>query len=299
MKIILTGSLGHIGSPLTQNLVNKGHAVTVISSNAERREAIEGLGAAAAIGSVDDAAFLTKTFTGADAVYTMVPPVSYLQPDLDPVKHFSNIGKSYQEAILNTGVKHVVNLSSWGAHRDNGTGGIVGTYYLEQILNKLPGDVSVTHVRPTSFYYNLFGMIPAIKSTGRIAANYGGEDRTVLVAPADIAVAVAEELENTGQRRDVRYVASDELTCNDVALILGKAIGIPDLQWVLITDEEAMQNLERAGLPKKSAEFLVELQAGHHKGIIAEDYWQYRPEQLGQVKTVDFARDFAAAYHRQ
>jgi nucleoside-diphosphate-sugar epimerase len=33
MKVAITGSLGHIGKPLTQELVKKGHSVTVISSN--------------------------------------------------------------------------------------------------------------------------------------------------------------------------------------------------------------------------------------------------------------------------
>ncbi len=35
MKITITGSLGHISKPLTQELVQKGHSITVISSNTE------------------------------------------------------------------------------------------------------------------------------------------------------------------------------------------------------------------------------------------------------------------------
>ena len=45
MKITITGSLGHIGRPLTTGLVQKGHAGTVISSNPERQKKIEALGA--------------------------------------------------------------------------------------------------------------------------------------------------------------------------------------------------------------------------------------------------------------
>ena len=298
MKIVITGSLGHISQPMLKELIRNQHAVTVISSNPDRSNEIEKLGATAAIGSVEDAAFLAKTFNGADAVYTMVPPVSYLQPDLDPIKHFSRIGENYASAIIKAGVKRVVNLSSWGAHRNNGTGGIVGTYYLEQIMNELPLEISLTHIRPTSFYYNLFSFIPAIKFTGKIAANYGGEDRTVLVAPEDIASAVVEELQSLASGRSIRYVASEELTCNEVASILGEAIGEPGLQWELISDEQAKQNLEKAGLPPRSCKLLVELQAGHHKGLIAEDYYKHRPV-LGRVKLKDFAKDFAAAFKKQ
>ncbi len=62
MKIVLTGSLGNIGRPLTENLVKDGFDVTVISSNPERQNTIESLGAKAATGSIYDAGFLTETF---------------------------------------------------------------------------------------------------------------------------------------------------------------------------------------------------------------------------------------------
>ena len=77
MKIIITGSLGNISKPLAQELVQKGHAVTVISSNPDKQKDIEAMGATAAIGSVEDVSFLAKTFTGADAVYTMLPPFKF------------------------------------------------------------------------------------------------------------------------------------------------------------------------------------------------------------------------------
>ena len=299
MKIIITGSLGHISKPLAEELVQNGHAVTVISSSPDRQSAIEAIGATAAIGSVKDVAFLEATFTDADAVYTMVPPVSYFDPNLDPVAEFRNIGNNYAAAIRQAGVQRVVNLSSWGAHRDNGNGGIAGAYHLEQILNELPNEVSITHIRPTSFYYNLYSSIPSIKAAGMIATNYGGNDCTVLVAPSDIAAAVAEELQTPAEGRKVRYVASDELTCNEVAKILGEAIGKPDLQWIVIPAEQMQSRLEATGMPPHMSANLVELQAGHHSGIIAEDYYRNRPAALGKVKTIDFAKEFALIFHQK
>ena len=72
MKIIITGSLGHISKPLAEELVQKGHAVTVISSNPDKQMDIETIGAAAAIGSIEDVIFLAKTFTDADANYLSI-----------------------------------------------------------------------------------------------------------------------------------------------------------------------------------------------------------------------------------
>ena len=68
MKTIITGSSVNISKPLAEQLVSKGHSVTVISSSEERKAAIEGIGATAAIGSMNDFSFLTKTFSGADAL---------------------------------------------------------------------------------------------------------------------------------------------------------------------------------------------------------------------------------------
>lgn len=292
MKIVVTGSLGHISQPLTEELVQKGHAVTVISSKPEKQKDIEALGATAAIGSLEDVDFLASTFTGADAVYCMIPP-NYAAPD--QIAYYRQTGRNYADAIRKSGVKRVVHLSSFGADLEKGTGVILGSHHVESILNELPG-VNLTHMRPTSFYYNLLGFVEMIKEQGFIAANYGGADKVVLVSPIDIAAAVAEELGSpTGP--DVRYVASDELTCNEIAAILGAAIGKPDLKWITITNEQMQSGLEAKGVPTALAASLVELYAGLHTGALAQDYYLHRPAGMGKVKLTDFATEFAAAFN--
>lgn len=74
MKIVITGSLGNVAKPLTQQLAATGHDLTVISSNEARKHDIESLGVTPAIGSITDVDFLTQTFQGADAVFVMTPP---------------------------------------------------------------------------------------------------------------------------------------------------------------------------------------------------------------------------------
>lgn len=128
MKIIVTGSLGNISKPLTQELVQKGHSVTVISSTPERQKEIEALGATAAIGTLEDVNFLTATFTGADAAYCMAPP-DIANPN--QILYYQNIGKTYKAAIANSNLKRVVHLSSYGAHLPSGTGFITGSYKIE------------------------------------------------------------------------------------------------------------------------------------------------------------------------
>lgn len=291
MNIVLTGSLGNIGRPLAQALVNKGHSVTVISSKQEKQRDIEALGAIAAIGSVLDIDFLTAVFSAANAVYTMNPP-NFMASD--PINYYKQVGNSYAKAIRQSGVKRIVHLSSWGAHLGKGTGFIVGSHDVEQILNELHG-VAITYLRPASFYNNLYHYIGMIKSVGFIGTNFGGEDRLVMVSPKDIAAAAAEELDQTSGIK-IRYVASDERSCNDIATVLGEAIGKPDLKWITFSREEAQAAMKKNGMPAHIAEKMVELNASIHSGVIREDYDLNKPQVMGKIKLEDFAKEFAASF---
>ncbi len=297
MKVILTGSLGNISKPLTSGLVQQGHDVTVISSNPSKQNEIENLGATAAIGSLEDSTFLTRTFKGADSVYTMVPPGNYFDPNLDLLAYYIRLGKNYAEAIKSSGLKRVVNLSSIGGNLKEGNGILAGAHNVEQILNDLPADVTITHMRPNSFYYNLFGYVEMIKSQGMIFANYGGDNVIPWVSPMDIAEAIAEELVMTVKGRKARSVASEDLTGNETAKILGEAIGKPDLKWVVVSDKDTLNGLVAHGMNPKIAAGLVEMYSALNSGLLAEDYYRNKPAVMGKVKMKDFAKDFATAFN--
>lgn len=294
MKIVITGSLGHISKPLAEELITKGHSVTVISSNVYRAQDIEALGAKAAIGSVDDIDFLTETLTGADAVYCMVPPNHH---EINQVAYYSRTGNNYAEAIRRSGVLRVVELSSYGAHLPSGTGYIVGSHQVEQILNGVPG-IALTHVRPGFFYYNLLNFIPMIKTAGFIATNYGGDDKLATVSPIDIATIVAKELLKPSSGINVRYAVSDDRTCTEIAALLGKAVNKPDLQWRVISSEQMHNNLTRNGVPAHIADNLVELGEATHSGALREEY-VHEQVTLGKTKLDDFLEEFVRAYNEK
>lgn len=300
MKITITGSLGNISKPLTQELVQKGHQITVISSNPERQKEIEALGASAAIGTMEDADFLTASFKGADAVYVMetMGPRGFFDHNLDIIAAINKIGNNYKQAIEQSGVKRVVHLSSIGAHTDKGNGLLAFHYNVENILKQLSSDVSITFMRPVGFYYNLLGFINTIKTQGVIATNYGGDSKKPWVSPIDIAAAVAEELVTPFEGRKVRYVASEEISCNELASLLGAAIGKPDLKWVIIPDEQLLNGMIAAGMNPKIAAAMVEMNAGMNNGDLYEDYFRNKPT-LGKVKLAEYAKEFAVIYNQQ
>lgn len=286
MKIIVTGSLGNVGKPLSQQLIKAGHAVTVISSNGEKQKEIVALGAKAAIGKLEDVHFLAETFMGADAAYCMIP-FDFKEPD--QTKYFQRIAESYVQAIKAARIRKVVILTGWAAD-------IVESQHVREMLRQL-SDIAVAELRPGSFYTNFYGYIGMIRETGAIMANYGGEDNIAFVAPEDIATAAFEELTTPFQGNRIRYVASEELTCNEAAQILGAAIDKPTLKWIIITEEQMLDALIKAGIPLQLANDLVAMQAATHRGEVYNNYLRNRPV-LGKTKLKDFAKEFAAAYYQ-
>lgn len=291
-KYVISGSVGHISKPIITGLVKAGNSVSVITSNKDRAEEIESLGAKARVGSLQDVAFLTSAFQGADAVYTMIPPIwqtsNWRASQLE-------ISKNYESALRASGTKYVVNLSSIGAHEPNGVGPVSGLYDFEQLLNKIPG-LNVRHLRPSFFYYNFLAQIGLIKQAGIMGANYGSGEKIFLVHTRDIATAALEELSKLNfAGNSTRYILGDERSGQEIASTLGKAIG-KDLNWVEFTDDQQKQGLLGAGLPETIASGYTEMGVALRTGIMQSDARKNKPA-LSSTKLEDFAKEFAAAFN--
>jgi uncharacterized protein YbjT (DUF2867 family) len=294
MKYVITGGAGNISRPLAEKLMAAGQQVTVIGRSEANLEPLKKKGAIAAIGSVEDPDFLKRTFSDADAVYTMIPPKYDIHDNWK--NYIGQIGKNYRDAIKGSRIKHVVNLSSVGAHLTDGCGPVSGLHKVESALNELQ-DVNIVHLRPSYFFSNLLGSIDLIKNMNIIGSNFGGNDfKLVLTATEDIAVAAAEELlalDFTGHT--VRYVASDEPTTDEVARVIGNEIGKPDLPWVVFSDEQAFEGLKQAGFTEEISRNYAEMGHALNSGTMQEDYWKNRPV-LGNTKLDDFSKVFAKFY---
>lgn len=293
MKYVLTGSTGNISKPIAASLIAAGHEVTVISSDAGKKQTIESLGAKAAIGDVNDLEFLVRTFAGADAVYLMIPPV--WTPEDWPA-FMKQIADNYAKAIKGSGVQKVVQLSSIGAHLGYGAGPINGLAHLEKELDKL--DIDVLHLRPSYFYTNLLSMAGLVKNAGIMGSNFGkADEKFVLVHPSDIAAVAVQRLQALDFKgHSHQYISSDVRTFAEIGKAIGSAIGKPELPWVQFSDEDAYNGMLGAGLQKTIADGYLEMGQGIASGIVQEDYFQSGASPQGKVKLEDFAREFAGAF---
>jgi uncharacterized protein YbjT (DUF2867 family) len=295
MKYIITGSLGHISLPVVQELVAAGHDVTVISSDAGKASAIEALGAKAAIGSLTDRSFLTKTFKNADAAYLMTPP-NFAVTDFAAYQR--EVADNYVAAIKESSIQHVVLLSSIGAHLRKGAGPIDGLAYLEEQLLTLK--VNAKFLRPAYFFYNLNNMAGMLKHAGFVGSNFGSaEEKIALVHHLDIAAKAIEHLKSlsfTGHSHE--YIASDERYANDIATVLGKSVGKEGVQWITFTDEQALEGMTQQGINPGLAEAYKTMGKSFREGKAQEDYWKSRPAKLGKHKLEDFTKEFVAVYQQ-
>jgi nucleoside-diphosphate-sugar epimerase len=285
MKITITGSLGNISSRLTENLITKGHTITVVTR--EKATAIEEMGAIAAVGSVEDYDFLVKTFTGADAVYTMVPP----NHDTD---FMARVSANYVKAIAETGVSHVVNLSSSGS-------ALSGKEPLKEYHNLETGfdNFNVLHLRPGMFYTNFYGLIGLIKTQHIIGNNFDGTVNIPMTHPHDIADIAADALDKlsfTGV--NIHYPLSDTKNGNDIARILGEAIR-EKVSWVPFTDEQLLQTLMQNGFPKPLAlTYYVGVGIAMREGLMEKHYQEHTYPVSGETSFEEFAKEFAYVYKK-
>src|ERR1700728_4823809 len=133
---VITGATGHTGQIAAEKLLATGAKVRVVGRNAKQLERFSQKGAEAVVADMTDASALEKAFSGARAIYALIPP-NIGAPDVRAYQE--RVSDSMGTAIRNNGVAYAVILSSFGAEKEKGTGPIVGLHSLEKKLESIAG----------------------------------------------------------------------------------------------------------------------------------------------------------------
>lgn len=267
--LAIMGATGNIGSKLADRLLAENQRVKLIGRSADRLQPFVDRGAIAVVGNAVDSKFLAQAFTDSNAVFVMIPP-NYAAQDFR--QYQNEIGRQIATAIEKSGVRHVVNLSSHGAHLPDKTGPIKGLRDQEQRLNQLDS-AHILHLRPTFFMENMLMNIDMIKNKGVNGGHIRGDLPFAMIATADVAEVAAQhllELDFSG--KTVRELLGPrDISMEEATRIIGEKIDKPDLQYVLFSREEYINGLLQAGLSKDMAEQLAELDAGINDRLFASD----------------------------
>jgi uncharacterized protein YbjT (DUF2867 family) len=262
---VLMGANGNITSRAARTLLQQGRKVRVIGRNAATLAPLQALGAEPAIGDAQQAPFLERAFDGATAVYAMIPP-DYAAADMR--RSQTLFGTAIATAIGRAGVRRVINLSSVGADLPSGTGPITGLHEQEQRLDALPG-LDLLHLRPGYFMENHLHAAGAIAALGVYPSLERPDVPVPMVATQDIAAVVVRELTGPGTRGVLHLHAPKRYTFSEVASILGRAIGHPDLQYVVADAAQARGAMLAAGFSPDVAERMAEMAHWLSKGTHA------------------------------
>jgi uncharacterized protein YbjT (DUF2867 family) len=295
--ITVMGATGHTGGAAAARLLDAGETIRVIGRSADRLQPLVARGAEPAVGEITDAAFLTRAFTGAEAIYVMVPP-DYR--DADYFGRYKRIGDAVQTALTAAGATRIVLLSSVGAELPSGTGPIAGLYREEERLKQLPG-IDLLILRPGPFYENEFGTLGLIKHMGINGGVVPGNVPIQGIAAADIGAFAADAL----RARDFSGISvrelfgPEDLTYDEITRITGEAIGKPDLKYVQFPAQDYVNGLiQGAGFPKEIADLFLEMSLA-----VAEDKLKFHgprtPANTGKTTFEQFAKQaLAPAYHK-
>jgi uncharacterized protein YbjT (DUF2867 family) len=288
---VLMGANGNITSKAAKLLLQQGHKVRVIGRSATSLASLKQAGADIAIGDAQDAGFLTGAFKGAQAVYVMIPP-SYGAPDMR--EYQSRFGVAIAEAVIKSGVKRVVHLSSIGAHLPSGTGPIAGLHEQEQRLNKIAG-LDLLHLRPAYFMENHLHAVGLIAGFGVYPSMDKSDVPVAMVATQDIAVVVARELANPSKRGVLHLHAPKHYTFLEAAGILGSAIGKPDLKHVQADPAQAKAGMVQHGFSQNAADLFEEMALAMADGRIAKSF-DTGPAEVVPMTLETFASVFKTAF---
>ena len=287
---VILGASGNTGSIIANTLLLRRKKVRVVGRDAGRLQSFARKGAEAFTGDVNDAAALTKAFSGARAAYLMLPPITSRE---DQERESDAIAK----AVAESGLRYAVNLSSYGAQVPEGTGPVAGLHSLEQKLNAV-GGLNVLHLRAAYYMENNLAAISAIQGMGIFGHALSPDLKLPMIATRDVGDYAAQrllDLDFSGkQTREL--LGERDLSMAEATAVIARGIGKPDLRYVQIPYDQMQQALEQMGMTPKKAAVYIELFKAINAGVLAAQEPRSR-ENTTPTSFEQFVQDvFAPAY---
>jgi uncharacterized protein YbjT (DUF2867 family) len=254
---------------VAERLLRARAQVRVIGRDMKRLERFSQKGAEPFVADAADAGALTRAFSGAKAVYAMVPP-NLSSPDVRA--HQARVSDALVSAIEKNGVKYAVVLSSFGADKSDKTGPVLGLHNLEKKLEGISG-LNALFLRAGYFMENILPQVSVIQSFGNMAGPVKEDLPLPMIATRDIGAVAAEALLklNFERKRPHELQGPRDVAYAEVAKIVGAAIGNPDLVYKHLPAALLKPALTQIGMSSNMADLLFEmtdaLNSGHMKTL--------------------------------
>lgn len=259
----IAGATGHVGSAAAERLLQGGAPVRVIVRDPAKGAPWAARGAEVAVADLGDRAAMAGALEGSDGCFVLLP--FDLAVD-DFWAHARAQVEAIAGAVEDSGVPHVVALSSVGADLPDGTGPIVTLHHLEEALRGT-GAV-ITAVRSGHFQESVSEVLEPARTAGIFPVFASSADvARSRVATRDIGEVVAATLLERPASSEVIDLEGPQYTDREVAQLLGDSLG-KQLEVLTIPREAWVPTMVDAGIPEHPAEVLVGLYDADDRGLL-------------------------------
>lgn len=288
---VVAGATGQTGSAVADALLKQGKPTNVIVRDEQKGEPWRAKGANVAVGTFEDAAGLARILTGAEGAYLLVPP-NYAPGDF--LENQKCVVDSLAKAVSDSGIPHVVFLSSIGAQLDSGTGPIRAVHYGESVLGSAAKNLTV--LRPGYFFENWAPVLGKAKQEGVLPTFIPPHLKIPMIATEDIGQIAAECLINPAQgRRVIELMGPEDYCPDDIARILS-AMFERKVQVQFIPLSAAVSTFTGLGFSESAAKLLEEMYAAIGSGRLVYEHEQHRRIECreGPINAADALRNMLA-----
>ena len=272
----VAGVTGQTGAVVAATLLARKQPVRVIVRSSEKGEEWKAKGAQVAVASLDEAEALAKALQGVTGAYFLVPP-NYKAAQY--MEDRTRVVEAIAAAVASSALRHVVLLSSLGAHVTNETGPIRVLHYAERRLGAVVQ--SMTIVRAPYFMENWVPVVGTARSQGLLPSFLSPSRKIPMIAVRDIGHMAAEcLLDQPKGRRVLELSGPEDYSPDDVAAVLGqhlhRRVNVQQLPL-----DAAIPTFTAMGFSPDVARLFEEMYAGlEHGSITYEGNGACRPRGL-------------------
>lgn len=243
-RILVTGVTGNVGKEVINQLIGQGLPVKAAARNLAKAESADLKGSEIVLFDYDRPETFEPALAGVGRLFIIPPPVNPRQHELIiPLV----------DMAAQTGVKHIVNLSTMDAENNETLPLRIAEKYIEN------SGIAYTLLRPNRFMQNCNGfMREGIKEQGGIYLPADGA-KTSYIDIRDIAAVSVTALTTEHHLNKVYTLTGGKaLDHYEMAKILSNVTG-KKIQYFAMSDEDMRGALKSAGWTDKSIEMLIDL----------------------------------------
>ena len=263
--IVITTPTGQIGSQVLGDLLDSGEQLRVIVRDPAQLPAGVREDLDIVAGSHGDAAVVDKAFSGADAVFWLVPP----DPRATSVEAaYVGFTRPAAEAFRRHGVGRVVAVTALGRGTPwaDRAGYVTGSLAMDDLI--AASGVGLRALCNPSFMDNTIRQVPSIRDQGMFFSPIAGDRKLPTVATRDIAAAAARLLLDASWTgfEEVPLLGPEDLSFDDMAEIMSAVLG-KEVRFQRTTFEAYKERFASFGMSDAMAQGMTDMAWAKNEGL--------------------------------